>query len=91
MLKQEVLKALIDVDSTTTELATYMGISSTTLYKFLNGKIKDYHKYVAPLHQFFLDRGLHIDLRSHIWAQTGVIYLDDLTESQLSSLNIEVI
>lgn len=91
MLKQEVLKALIDVDSTTIELATYMGISTTTLYKFLNGKILNYQKYVKPLHEFFLDRGLHIDFRSHIWAQTGIIYLDNLTESQLSSLNIEVI
>lgn len=91
MLKQEVLKALIDVNCTSIELATYMGISTTTLYNFLNGKITNYKKYVKPLHLFFADHGLSIDFRVHIWAQTGIIYLDDLTESQLSSLNIEII
>ena len=53
MLKKEVLKALIDVDSNAEELAISMGISKTSLYRFLNGQIKDYQKYVKPLHQFF--------------------------------------
>lgn len=89
MLKKEVLKALIDVDATTNELANYIGCSTTTLYKFLNGRITNYQKYVGPLHQFFADRGLTVNFKSHIWAATGVIYLDDLTQSQLSSLGIE--
>ena len=89
MFKKEVLKALVDIDATTTELADYIGCSTTTLYKFLNGRITNYQKYVGPLHQFFADRGLTVNFKSHIWAATGIIYLDDLTQSQLSSLGIE--
>lgn len=89
MFKKEVLKALVDVDATTTELANYIGCSTTTLYKFLNGRIINYQRYVNPLHEFFTNRGLTVDFKPHIWAVTGVIYLDDLTQSQLSSLGVE--
>lgn len=89
MLKKEVLKALVDVDSTTTELASYIGCSTTTLYKLLNGRIINYQKYVRPLHEFFTNRGYAVDFKPHIWAATGVIYLDDLTDSQLSCLQVE--
>lgn len=89
MLKKEVLKALVDADATITELANYLGCSTTMLYKLLNGGIVNYKKYVGPLHQFFIDRGVTVDFKPELWATTGVIYLDDLTESQLSCLHIE--
>ena len=91
MLKKEVLKALIDVDSNAEELAISIGVSKTSLYRFLNGQIKDYQKYVKPLHQFFADRGLQKDFLPEIWATTKVVYLDDLNDSQLSALHIEAI
>lgn len=89
MLKKEILKAIVDADSSVKELADYMGISTTTLYKFLNGKIKDYRAYVKPLHSFFYEKGVKVSFMSELWATTGVIYIEHLTENQLNSLGIE--
>ena len=73
MLKKEVLKALVDVDSTTTELANYIGCSTTTLYKLLNGRITNYQKYVGPLHEFLVI-GVMLLILSLIYGRLLVLY-----------------